>query len=87
MENISSFLNKFKNIVPPERFVKEVFIRVVSNVANITILEKEITVKKNILHIQMSSLKKNELFLHKEKLLDELNKELKSYKKVIKDIL
>lgn len=86
MKNLSSFLDKFKNITPPERFVKEVFIKVVSDTTEITLLKNEIDVRGSVLFITTQPAIKSELFLKKDLLLEKLNQELQQYKKIIKDI-
>jgi len=86
MKNISSFLSKFTRITPPERFVKEVFVKVVSDTTGITLSKNEINVKGSVLFISPDPTVKSELFLKKDLLLEKLNQELTQYKKEIKDI-
>ena len=86
MKKVAAFLDVFKNITPPERFVREVFMRVVSETHGIALKEEEIQVQGNILFIQSSPIVKNELFLKKDMLLQKVNQELQQYKKLIKNI-
>ena len=86
MKNISSFLNKFTNLTPPKRFVKEVFINTAASITGITLKKEEIEIRGSILFITTNSITKNELFLKKDILLQKLNEKLEGYKKVIKDI-
>jgi len=85
-KNVSSFLGKFTNLTPPERFIKDSFIIIAAEMTGITLKKEEIDVRGDTLYIKLHSVAKNELFLQKDALLQRLNQELQQYKKVIKDI-
>lgn len=86
MKPLTSFLSKFTNLTPPERFVKEILISVATDVAGVTLTQDEIEVRGETLFITTAPTKKSELFMQKNLLLQRINQELKQYKKTIKDI-
>ena len=87
MLNISKYLEKFKKITPPERFVREVFIRIVQETTNITLKDTDVQIQGNTIYITPHPLIKNEIFLQKSVLLEKLNQELQQYKKIITTLL
>jgi hypothetical protein len=66
--NISSFLEKFKNIKDPHEDKAHIS-KILLDVAGVTILENNITIKNGVIHIQASSLYKSRIFIKKEKIL------------------
>lgn len=86
-KNLSSFLEKFANLIPPERFLKEIFIRTVFEVTKINLKEEEIKINGKNIFLSSHPAKKSEIFLQKQVLLKKMNEELSSFKKTIKDIL
>lgn len=86
-KNLSSFLEKFANIAPPERFVKEIFIRVVFEITKVSLKEEEIKISEKNIFLSSHPTKKSEIFLQKPILLKKINKELSPFKKTIQDIL
>lgn len=86
MFNISNFLEKFKNITPPDKFVKDVLISVVKEVANIDIEKDNIDVRNGTIFISVDPIIKNEIFLRKSEIMQNLTEKLKEYKKVIREI-
>lgn len=87
MKNISSFLEKFTNLTPPERFIKEIFIRAVLEVTNVNLKKEEIEISGKNIFLLLHPTKKSEIFLKKQKVLKKTNEELSSFKKTIKNIL
>ena len=86
MENITTFLKKFIKLTPPERFIKEIFVKTVEEITNITLKSTDIQIQKSTIYITPHPLIKNELFLQKDAILKKLNQELQQYKKTINDI-
>lgn len=86
MFNIGNFLEKFKNITPPDKYVKEVFITVVKSVVGIEIEKEDLDVRNGVIFISADPIVKNEIFLKKSEIMKNLIKELKQYKKTIRDI-
>lgn len=66
--NISSFLEKFKNIKDPHEDKAHIS-KILLDVAGVTILENNITIKNGVIHIQASSLYKSRIFIKKEEIL------------------
>lgn len=86
MFNIGNFLEKFKNITPPDKFVKDVLISVVKETTNIDIEKDNIDVRNGTIFISVDPIIKNEIFLKKGEVLENLREKLKVYKKTIRDL-
>lgn len=86
MFNIGNFLEKFKNITPPDKFVKEVLIDVVKDIVDIEIEKDNIDVRNGTIFISVDPIIKNEIFLKKSEVMENLKEKLKIYKKTIKEI-
>lgn len=86
MFNIGNFLEKFRNITPPDKFVKDVLIDVVKETANIDIEKENLDVRNGVIFISIDSIIKNEIFLKKAEIMKNLTEKLKKYKKTIRDI-
>ncbi len=78
MFNIDNFLIKFKNLTNKDKIIKDIFSKIVLNILNIKINNKDIYIKKDILYIKTSSINKNEIFLNKSLLIKEVKKKLKN---------
>ncbi len=85
VQNISVFLERLKNIAPPHAAVRKAVVRAVKQKTGIPINKKDVSVQNSIVYINAKPLVKNEIFIHKTEILDELKKELK--KKTPKNIL
>ena len=86
MKGIRLFLNKFKNLTPPDQFIKKECILVIKELFGIKIKKENLTIKKNISYINTSSTIKSELFIKKQSLLKELSKRISNYNKDVVDI-
>lgn len=86
MFNIGDFLEKFKNITPPDKFVKEELISAVKDVVGIAIEKDNIDVRNGTIFISVDPIIKNEIFLKKSEVMENLKEKLKIYKKTIRDI-
>ncbi len=86
MLNISKFLGKFTGLKPPERFIREICIKIISETVKVTLKNEDIQIQGNTIYLTPHPLVKNEIFLQKDILLEKLNQELQQYKKVIKNI-
>ncbi len=78
MFNIDNFLIKFKNLTNKDKIIKDIFSKIVLDILNIKINNKDIYIKKDILYIKTSSINKNEIFLNKNILIKEVKKKLKN---------
>ena len=84
--DISSFFDKFLNIIPPDRFIKEVFIAVVSDIVGLTLQVRQVSVQGSILYVNADYTIKSEIILNKAKILQALSEKLRTHKKMPKDI-
>ncbi len=78
MFNIDNFLIKFKNLTNTDKIIKDIFSKIVLDILNIKINNKDIYIKKDILYIKTSSINKNEIFLNKNIIIKEIKKQLKN---------
>ena len=62
MFNIGNYLVKFKNITPPDKFVKEIFIDVVKETTNIKIEKDSINVRKGTIFLSVDPIVKMKFF-------------------------
>ncbi|MFC1730960.1 hypothetical protein ACFL6I_11565 [candidate division KSB1 bacterium] len=83
MKNITSFLKKFSNIKLTSRVIRKVVLDILKN-KNIPITEDEIIYSNNVVYIKSNQIVKNEVFLSKDSILKEIEKQLK--KKTVTDI-
>ena len=75
--NISNFLEKFKNLKPTDTYIQEAFIETVKEVMNVELSKSEITVKRHTIFLNVHSTLKTELYLRKKEILQTLEKKLK----------
>lgn len=73
MFNISTYLEKFKNIGLKELLLKEKIVKVVNEYTKAGIATKDVDIKNGIVNVKTDSLAKSELFMKKKKILDVLN--------------
>ncbi len=74
MFNISSFLEKFKNIGVEELLFKEAIISSINDKVKVSITSKDIVFKNSIVTIKTSPMVKSEIFMKKNILLSELKR-------------
>ena len=86
MKGIRLFLDRFRNLTPPDQFIKKECISVIKNRLNVEIKKEDISIKNNIIYINTSSTIKSELFIKKEDLLKELSECISKYNRNIIDI-
>jgi len=84
MQNISSFLDKFKTIIKDDKELKNIILLVIKKNTNLQIKDSSFSVKNGIILIKEKPPIKNEIFMKKEKILNELKQLLK--KNTISDI-
>ncbi|MDP3725755.1 MAG: hypothetical protein Q8R36_00985 [bacterium] len=82
--NISSFLEKFKNIAPPDDFLKKTFISVVKDETGIEVLCGDIKITHGTIYLSASPTIKSELYIKKPLLLKRMSAALS--KEQISDI-
>ena len=72
MFNISNFLAKFSNLRNNAFVVRDAFIQVVQEVANVTLLGTQVEVKEGVARVQAHSMIKNILHIKKQTILEAL---------------
>lgn len=83
--DISPFLNKFKHIKPPDDAVKDVCIKTIKEILDISLQKSEIKIQHNKITLFTNPTVKNEIFLHRMRVLKEINNTLAG--KNIQDIV
>lgn len=82
LNKITAYLNKFKKITPSDSFIKNNLINAIYIVLNIKIKKQEISVQNNIVILKTHPIIKKEIIMQKKIILDYLNKQINSVKKV-----
>lgn len=80
MDNISSFLSKFKSLLNKDVVIKEEVAEAVSRVLKIKLDPSKVKIKDSVAYIQASPLVKNEILINKKDILKDLESS------VLKDI-
>jgi len=78
MRSIGLFLNRFKNITPPKRFICAEFCDVVKNEMGFKLDDGLIDVRGGVLYISATGPLKHAIYSRRHDLLKELNKRLES---------
>ncbi len=84
MNNLSSYLKKFKLILTSNADVKEVIVSIILEVTKGKIEPKDIDIKNKIVYIKCRPSIKNEIFIKKEQILKQLKEKIENL--VIKDV-
>lgn len=74
MFNISSFLSRFSRNINAIELNKEVILEIIENKTQIKIPLEEVEIKNNVLFVKSSGAVKNKIFIFKESILEEVNK-------------
>ena len=86
--SVSKYLEKFFVISPPGKFYQKEIIKSLNEILNINLSEDGAEYRFGIIYIKnnpaVSGALKNEIFLNKEKILNQINQKLKNHK--IKDL-
>jgi hypothetical protein len=72
MEDISSYLKKFKRIISSNEEEIKIVSEEVYKIINFSISPKEISIKRNVVFFQTKPTIKNQIFIHKEEILESL---------------
>lgn len=84
-KKISNYLEKFFIIAPPEKFYQNEAVKVLNDVLGLQLKPEEVRVNFGEIYIKnQNPFLKNEIFLNKTKILNQINQKLKNHK--IKDI-
>ncbi len=74
MKNISSFLEKFSKLIKTDDNLKNNIISSIKNITGFEIKKENISIKNKIAYIKEKPHFKNEVFMNKDKILNELFK-------------
>jgi len=72
--SISGFLEKFKKIIFQKEEVKNIVIKIISEEISKQVDSSQIKIKDGHVHIQGSPILRNEVLIHKERILIKLKK-------------
>jgi len=86
MRRLNSFLDRFKNLTPPEGAVKDAVCYAVKEVTGITLLTEEVTVTKERVHLRIDSVRRSEIMLSRAAILRKVSEFLPG-KRVVREIL
>lgn len=75
--NVSSYFDRFKNISLPNEEVRKATANAIEKEIGITVDISKIRVVQNSLKIEVTPLIKSEIFLKKERILEEIKKQCK----------
>ncbi len=78
MENISSFLEKFKKFLSSSVSVKQSVVEVLKDVLGVDVDTKSINIKNSFVFIKCSPALKNAIFLKKKLIIDGINQKTKA---------
>jgi hypothetical protein len=86
MEVINNFLQKFKNITPPDTEVKKALSQTLVSILNLNVNTNKISFnqKTGVIFLKITNIKKTVIFLKKTEIIKKINKLLK--KDLISDI-
>lgn len=84
MQNINSFLEKFKKLLRYNKEIKETIKGVIKEKIGVELDDKDIKIQNKVLYIKTTPYVKNEIFIKKDIILEKLNSLLD--KKSPKDI-
>lgn len=84
MFNLSSYLEKFKNLKDPKEN-KNVMVRIMADVADVSITEKDLSIQKGTVYIISTAFIKSRIFIKKEEILKKIQEELPNLR--IKEII
>lgn len=75
MQTISNFFKKFSNIKPTARVIKEAVLDILKD-RNIPVTKDEIIYSGGVVYIKSNQIIKNEIFISKKDILEELKNKL-----------
>jgi hypothetical protein len=72
MQNINSYLDKFKNLAVPNESIRKDVAGIIKNEIGIDLEIKDISIKNMVAYIKGGSAVKSEIFLRKKKILEKI---------------
>ena len=77
--NLGDYLKVFSTILDKGEANKQLICDVLSNMVGVILKKEQIVLKNDILYIYSHPVIKNELYIHKDKILKNLNSQLKTH--------
>ncbi len=74
ISHIKDLLLKYRELVFRDTEKRRTVCEIISNISGIKVIESDIAIHNGKLQIKGDSVTKNEIFFHKERILDELRK-------------
>ncbi len=75
--NVSSFLDKFRYLSPPHFFLLDLVVKNIQETTGLILKREEVELRNNFIYIKnLNILKKNVIFLNKDKILRKLLEKL-----------
>lgn len=72
MDGIKLFLERFKNLLPPDDQLKTLLVEIIKEECGVPLDKKSITVNRWSVFVKAPAAAKNEIYLHQEKILERL---------------
>lgn len=69
MFSLNIFLEKFKNITPPDEAIRLLLAEMVKEETGIEVSKKNISIRNNIAYIKTTPIYKNEIYIQKGKII------------------
>ena len=74
ISSIKNFLSKYHKLLTDNSDRRQMIIEVISSVSGVALRQGDITFRNEAVYIEGGSVLKNEIFLHKERIIRELQK-------------
>ena len=74
LSNIQQFLEVYRKRLFKAEDERNAIINIIKNISGVTLFESQIIIQKGTLSIKSDSVTRNQLFLYKTKITEELNK-------------
>ena len=72
LSGIGEYLLKYRKTIAREEDKRSQIVEVIKNATRVSLEEKAISIKKGVLSIDAHTVVKNEIFMHKQKILSDL---------------
>lgn len=73
MFNISSFLSKFSKNINDNNLIKEEICKSILNRTNLVLKQEDITIKNNVLFLDITPVYKSKIFINKKDILSDIS--------------
>ena len=83
MKRLHELLERFQNITPPDRAVRNATATAIKEVTGLALAHSSIEVQRGVLYIKTKPVIKSEILLHKREILSAIKDELKGTKTMV----